>query len=349
MAELLNITNITSESITLFQKLFEENIILSFNKLHDKIKEDISLHIIPQIRGSDCYDYTSFPEISIEVLNTIQNDSSRDFTKISEFKKMKINERIIWYYPCSSGGIFLTNNAKVIYCKIPYNSYESKTYQFNNFDFWIPIDYIKIITILTKNIKPCYNISHCNENKTCYDTIDTLYTNLFNILEELKVSLYSKFIPLYVKEENEQMKLELDSVRKEKAQFDIDIKPYVDLTNDRFKMEEERAESIRVLEEQRLKIDQENSEYVNKLEERNKKLDIEYEKFKSEKAKLDLFIIKYRKEYKEVLEQKALIAQDRIKLEEDKQELIEERDEFMKKKEKACSLDIDNDSDMSEE
>ena len=341
MTEQLNtiLTHITSTSIDTFHKLFEENIILSFNKLHDKIKEDISINIMHQIKGDTCYDYSLFPEIQIS--NThyyLPNDIYKK--KYDDFIIMKKNEKIIWTFPCNGSGIFLTNNGKIMYNKVTYDSCNrpSSYIQLQNHEFWIPIDYINIIIKLTLNIPPYYSTSNNEKN---YQPIDNIYTNMNDILVELKLSLFSnKFIPSYIKEENENMKLELMSIRKEKELYDIEIKPYIDLINDRVKLDEERAENIKEIEEQKFLLQEEKDNIVKIYEDKLKTIECEHNEFKKEKAQLKLLIIKYNKDNEE-------LKNARITLDKELNKLEIAKLNFEQEKMKAYSLDICSDSDSS--
>jgi len=124
--------------------------------------------------------------------------------------------------------IYLTNNAKIMLIKSFYfennitdnNRVNCETIDFN---FLIPKDYIIIINTLIKNLighftkytgKTVVNYNNsCNNNDfetiSDFKIIDIIFKNIKELLTQLKTSLYcNKFIPLYIKEENDRIKEE---------------------------------------------------------------------------------------------------------------------------------------------
>jgi len=150
--------------------------------------------------------------------------------------------------------IYLTNNAKIMLIKSYYiekdingnNRVNCETIDFN---FLIPKDYIIIINTLIKNLIGHFTkytgktIEHYGDNgnrgsysETISDfkIIDIIFKNIKELLTQLKTSLYcNKFIPLYIKEENDRIKEENDRIKEE---------------NDRIK-EEHCIEKLKLLKE----------------------------------------------------------------------------------------------------
>lgn len=125
--------------------------------------------------------------------------------------------------------IYLTNNAKIMLIKSFYferditgnNRVNCETIDLN---FLIPKDYIIIINTLIKNLIGHFTkytgktIEHHGDNgsrgsysETISDfkIIDIIFKNIKELLTQLKTLLYcNKFIPLYIKEENDRIKEE---------------------------------------------------------------------------------------------------------------------------------------------
>lgn len=185
---------------------------------------------------------------------------------IEQFLKMEKGEKIIIMYSNFSyeaevghnctRHICITNYAKIfqnIFKSGTFSSYETHV---THYDFWIPLDYIKII----QTLKPC----HPDE-----------------ILKLMKEMLYDrKFIPLYVKdvvEENEKLRAKYDKDEKDmkqyyedKKKFETAEKPYLDLIKERLSLNRVRDELE--LEKSKLKM------IVIKLEMDKKEFETEKQK-----------------------------------------------------------------------
>ena len=387
METMLN--DIKTTSIDTFQKIFESNIESSmkksFSEIENKIKEDITTNIMKQIRGDDTYNYSLIPEIKITIDDSNTNYINwldRPSVIFKKFMIMKDNEKIVYNY---NEYIILTNYGK-LWC---YTKNNNCIYT-NEHKFWIPIDYINIFrTLITENIK----FTDLNSNN--YSNLKQLYDNLNKLLADLKTSLYSrKVVPSYIKEENEniklelakisnekeqfiieknkqmslelaiirkekqnfitekdkifnieqaKMKLELEKHHKEKAKFDLDIIPYIDLINDRLTLEEEKKklEADRVLQAQKLEADRltqlkqfetekqklldEHKHIIQLYDEKTKLQEKEYAQFKEEKAKFQMLILKYKKDKTDLQEEKQTFEKEKITFRQEKEAFTQEK------------------------
>lgn len=313
------LNDIKTTSIDTFQKIFESNIESSmkksFSEIENKIKEDITTNIMKQIRGDDTYNYSLIPEIKITIKDPdcytgyYCDLSSKPSEKFKTFMIMKDNEKIVYnYYEY----IILTNYGK-LWCYTKNNTYIYT----NEHKFWIPIDYINIFrTLITENIKFIDSNSNNYSNlKELYDNLDKLflkqlYDNLDKLLADLKTSLYSrKVVPSYIKEENENMKLELAKISNEKEQFIIEKNKQMSL-----ELEKNCKEKEAFITEK---------DKIFKIEQ--SKMNLELEKHHKEKAKFDLDIIPYI----DLINDKKQLEKDRLEqfkyFEAEKQKLAADR------------------------
>ena len=279
------LNDIKTTSIDTFKTLFESNIESSIKKsffeIENKIKEDITTNIMKQIRGDNTYNYSLIPNIKIK--NTLDNPSYCELFNITngtseKFRKfmiMKDNEKIVLSIG-ENNNLLLTNYGKLWF----FNN--SSHPELDEHKFWIPTEYINIFKILTEIIKiyPDMN-ADCGNGRgryTNYSEYGKYYNFINKILIQLKTSLFSnKFVPSYIKEENDNMKLELESIRIEKEHFIIEKNKQITLELEIIRKEKE--EFIKV------KTQYLEEEYIN--------MNLEVEKHRKEKAKFNLDIIPY--------------------------------------------------------
>ena len=279
------LNDIKTTSIDTFQKIFESNIESSmkksFSEIENKIKEDITTNIMKQIRGDNTYNYSLIPNIKIK--NTLDNpsySSSFDITngtseKFKQFMIMKDNEKIVFSIG-QNNNLLLTNYGKLWFFD------NSNLANLDEHKFWVPTEYINIFKILIDN-----NYFMADHNANCGNGRGR-YTNYgeyrynYNIINksliQLKTSLFSnKFVPSYIKEENDNMKLELETIRIEKEHFIVEKNKQITLELEIIRKEKE--EFIKV------KTQYLEEEYIN--------MNLELEKHRKEKAKFNLDIIPY--------------------------------------------------------
>jgi hypothetical protein len=266
----------------------------SFSEIENKIKEDITTNIMKQIRGDDTYNYSLIPEIKQMTIddgntNSYSNWLDRPSVIFKNFMIMKDNEKMV----SITHDIVLTNYGK-LWC---YTKDDRRIYK-NEHKFWIPTEYINIFKTLTTQIMFHYQNPH-NINTYNYTYVKQLYDNLDKLLADLKTSLYSrKVVPSYIKEENENMKLELAKISNEKTQFIIEKNKQMSL-----ELEKNRKEKEKFITEK---------DKIFSIEQAKMKLELE--KHHKEKAKFDLDIIPYID-----------LINDRLTLEEEKKKLEADR------------------------
>ena len=341
----LSLNNINDNSYHLYKKIFEENIKKSFDELHDKIKLDITENIMKKIRGNDTYDYSTIPEIpySVDLSLFSTNYKYKDSFKILSSKFLKDNEKFVFVFTDFNSNnmykykIYLTNNARIVFVGINsdtknncYNAIQTLSH-----NFWIPLDYIKIIIILIKNLNLINRDYIGKEEDKCWDftgktntsnknNIFKLYDNLDELLKHIKETLYSsKFIPLYIKEEHDKIKVEYEQLNLETAKFNQELlqeKHKLQELRDNFKLEFNKEKECLMKEKETFKL--ETKPYIDlindrlKLKEEKHKLDIEIatyninlQKLKKEKIELSNMKLSYSKlmnklEYAKLMKEK---------------------------------------------
>ena len=266
-------------SIDTFKKLFESNIESSIKKsffeIENKIKEDINTNIMKQIRGDcdgdDKYNYSLIPKIKINSvvdcpLQNYSNLFDKPSEKFKQFMIMKDNEKIV--LSIGNNNLLLTNYGKV-WC------FDNQIYvQRDEHKFWIPIDFINICRILTNNISFINKRENYHNNGMVndYSDIKSLYTNINKLLTELK--------------------LELESIRKEKEKFikvnTQSLEEYIQINLEQskhFETEKKKSKVDILLEKYKIK----EKEYIQ--------FNVEKEcvQFNVEKDKLQMLILKYKK------------------------------------------------------
>jgi len=384
----LSLNNINDTSYHLYKQIFEENIKKSFDELHDKIKLDITENIMKKIRGDNTYDYSTIPEIpNIFDFKTILNNFNAykyaDEIKTLGNKFLKNNEIYIFidnlydhnnlynstnynnYYRkkeifvslkdesvCAK--IYLTNNARII-CVV----YDKTNPQINviktlSHNFWIPVDYIKIILILIKNIKKFTLTNNHNRDNPFRINQDSLYNfiqlydNLDELLKYIKETLYSsKFIPLYIKEEHEKIKVEYEQLTSETVKINQELlqeKDKLQELTDNLKLEFNKEKEC--LNKEKETFELETKPYIDlindrlKLKEEKRKLDIEI-------ATYNINLQKLNKEKIELSNMKLSYSKLMNKLEYAK--LMKEKDDKDKEVEDEEYEDIEDDEDDEEE
>ena len=161
-------------------------------------------------------------------------------------------------------------------------------------------------------------------NTSNKNNIFKLYDNLDELLKHIKETLYSsKFIPLYIKEEHDKIKVEYEQLNLETAKFNQELlqeKHKLQELRDNFKLEFNKEKECLMKEKETFKL--ETKPYIDlindrlKLKEEKHKLDIEIatyninlQKLKKEKIELSNMKLSYSKlmnklEYAKLMKEK---------------------------------------------
>jgi len=206
-------------------KLMNNNYENIYNKLESEIKDDL----MKKIHGYELYNYDGL-EVNEFVYNDcgnlIKHNNIKDFLNKLDYdlngqninnKNIFLNsfienEKVVLYRCILVSDkidgieyiILITNYSRLLFINKNYGSYIWKfAVKFINYNFWIPLDYIKLLN----NTFVKYNI-HSNANY--YKKSEFKIEDIQKIFEDMKQTLYNrKIMPLYVLDiikENEKLK-----------------------------------------------------------------------------------------------------------------------------------------------
>lgn len=274
------VNRFSDECMNLYRCVLEKHVNESFDSLSHKIISEIKNNISRTIGGANLFDYSEFEKYnyiynsqgsthgSLNIIGTknyidnISVDANGKNTINKFFDEMIADEKIVIYgryfynvgQVCLLQDYFITSYGKVL--SFTNGSTNSITYTDHN--FWIPLDYIKILTLVcgggnlndrimvelnTISPKPDW----CNKmmeeikkekNKKIIG-ISTRNTNIgmkcelvVEILKFMRDHLYSrKFTPLYIMDiinENNELKEKYSAFDSEKEDFRIQMQQFIE-------------------------------------------------------------------------------------------------------------------------
>lgn len=297
------IDHFKDECMNLYKSMLEKNINESFNIVYNKLISEIKNNIMKTISGGNMYDYSEYekynyiyhlygpihgPQNIVPSKKFIENMSVDNNGKqnINKFLgSMITEEKIVIHGKCFYNGdntcilheYFLTNYGRII---IFING--SQTYTvYNEFNYWIPVDYIKLLSIICcggnimDKITEELNSMKTELRQKITDEIKKEMANkkiigisqknintgvrcevILEMLKLMKDQLYNrKYIPLYIFDiikENEQLKMRFETFNEEKKLFDKEKEEFVSINGENIDLIKEKKELIELRE--RLKI-----------------------------------------------------------------------------------------------
>jgi len=261
------LTKFTNEALKIYETHIAAGIKKSYDEFYERIQSQIKENISRQVCGADLYDYSQLPIVEeskqrMEQLNTLTIASAQNqyyliepWKKFEEFKKLFMKDKLAICYHCDirenvtyqprsiSYTIWVTHNAKyIITWGYVNNTGPKEPPCYGDFDFSIPLDYIKILQTLVRAERDPRD-NGFTPNPSVWLLVKTL--------ELMKDQLYDRrIVPLYVKDvvaENEQLKAKYAEYEADKTRlaaemadfaarcekFENEIRPYTDLEKER--------------------------------------------------------------------------------------------------------------------
>lgn len=231
-----------SECQQKYKDYLEKKISESLDLLKTQIDSEIKSNICKKIGTGNLYCYDEYIGKSKEyrklLENMVKNCEQHTANLKDKFMTNEKNQLIIWHKQITSGthpinqtsNIFLSVNSNIINFSASFTQYSDYKYHVTMYenDFLLPNDYIKIFHTI--------NLDHLSIG------------NINDMLVTIKNTLYDrKLIPLYAKdivEENNKLKLLYDEYKEKndnflqiKNEFEVKYKPYLDLIEERKKLD----------------------------------------------------------------------------------------------------------------
>lgn len=289
ISKMINMSNLKDKCVDVYKNIAKSNIAKNIDSIYQKVDTSVRTGIMNSL-GKDMYDYSQIEEITefvshddkkkVNLKTFLKKYSSTNYDQEktiiknnSLFTNMIKDEKIVLFgihYNSNCGKLderyLVTNYGRFISLRTNCNNlYPQCWSQYEEYNFWIPIDYIFIMQtfcIENSNISGKIIMNLLTHFKTYLYDRKIINLTSMELIEENKM-LREKYEKYEI--DNNKLQMEIIEFNKKKEVFINEIKPYTDIAIEKNKIEADKAK-LKMAATKLANEKQHIDEYIKKME-----------------------------------------------------------------------------------